>query len=268
MIRNLALTLFVLFSACSKTRDNHAQQDQTSTKQGENGQLAAVSPKAQPSLIRHEQQLEHPTKSEDIQRLPQTPDLKGQFNKITNLLGDLANLKGRDRELPAWVQQCSKIMDHYTLLGLDADDVVSLAMLIDKEPRITYAQLNKNAERYAGNPWRFTGRILEITEINNPAVTVARISNDYYGNNPMWVVGKFHTDYVQGDTVDVIGYLAGSYSYESQAKWKITIPSMVAIGLMKPLSISKAIAYAKKTKLPDDGVGPTQIMAFLQQAQA
>lgn len=97
---------------------------------------------------------------------------------------------------------------------------------------ITYKHLKKNAEKHAGEPWLFTGKILEISESDGN--TFARIGLDKWGNDAIMVAGNFTTEFVDGERVFVVGYLAGNHSYTSQANWQITIPAMVARAMLKP----------------------------------
>ncbi|MFO0580043.1 MAG: hypothetical protein U1A78_39220 [Polyangia bacterium] len=131
----------------------------------------------------------------------------------------------------------------------------SLAELFDRADMldnrsITYAHLEKNAARYIGRPWKFTGRIVEIVE--KPGGVMARVALDWYGNHIMMVFGRFETDFVKGNVVDVIGYLAGKYSYESQANWKITIPVLAAHSILKAGTLRKMKAGAHQRRASDE----------------
>lgn len=126
--------------------------------------------------------------------------------------------------------------------------LIERADLLDNRA-ITYAHLEKNAARYIGRPWKFTGRILEIVE--KPGIVMSRVSLDWYGNRVMMVFGRFETDFVKGNTVDVIGYLAGNYSYESQANWKITLPVLAAQSMLKAGSLRKLKAGARQRHSSD-----------------
>lgn len=108
---------------------------------------------------------------------------------------------------------------------------------------ITYAHLKKNADRYVGRPWAFTGKILEIYEKDN--LTNARVSLDDWGTKPVWVVAPVETDFLEGDRVYVIGYLGGSYTYTSEAGWTLTVPLLLARNLFKPAEAAKYAAKAK-----------------------
>lgn len=131
-------------------------------------------------------------------------DLKGQFQRIVN--------EGKDE---------SEIRENIAA----ADNT------------ITYEHLKKNADKHAGKPWSFTGKILEIQEQDN--ITIARISIDDWGSKPIYVIGPISTDFLENNRVFVAGYLAGSHSYESQAGWQITIPALAARTMLKPAEAAK-----------------------------
>ncbi len=109
--------------------------------------------------------------------------------------------------------------------------------------KITYAHLKKNALKYTGMPYKLTGHILEIEEKNG--IDYARIAINWYGDAAIFVKTTGTSDFVLGDWVDVVGFLAGNYSYTSQAGWEISIPSMIAVPFRKQGSLSKMMARAK-----------------------
>ncbi len=109
--------------------------------------------------------------------------------------------------------------------------------ILAADTKITYEQLNKNADRYAGKPWAFTGKIIQIQE--GPSSTTARISLDGWGSKVIYVKGDFTTDFVENNQAYVVGYLAGNYSYTSQAGWQITIPALAARAILKPSEVTK-----------------------------
>ena len=53
------------------------------------------------------------------------------------------------------------------------------------------------------------------------------------------VIGPIETSFVEKDHVYVIGYLAGDYSYTSQANWNITIPALAMRAMMKKRDVAK-----------------------------
>lgn len=112
--------------------------------------------------------------------------------------------------------------------------------------RLSYALIKKNPDRFFGVPWNFTGKIVEISEAKG--VTLCRLTLDYYQNDVVFVMAIGETDFVENDIVDVLGILNGTYSYTSQAGWNITIPSMIATGLLKRgelAKLKKGLAAAK-----------------------
>ncbi len=127
--------------------------------------------------------------------------------------------------------QLSRIMAE----GQDESNVRGNILAADT--KITYEHLKKNADKYAGKPWSFTGKILEIQE--SDGVTIARISQDNWGNKAIYVVAPVSTEFLEDNRVFVVGYLAGSYTYESQAGWTITIPAMAARAIIKPNEVAK-----------------------------
>jgi hypothetical protein len=69
--------------------------------------------------------------------------------------------------------------------------------------KLTYALLKKNPDRFAGTTWRFTGRIVEISEKNG--ITFTRLALDYYQNNVVFVIAVGESNFVENDVVDVLG---------------------------------------------------------------
>lgn len=126
----------------------------------------------------------------------------------------------------------------------DDDDLRDLIGEANKNRDITFAHLKKNADRYKLRPWRFRGRILEIAESGGD--TRARISLDSYGRSVMYVEAKFSTDFVENNFVEVLGLLAGSFDYTSQAGWHITVPAITAAAIEKPGALEKRLGIAPK----------------------
>lgn len=110
-------------------------------------------------------------------------------------------------------------------------DEVPLAKILEAagKTRVSLAQLSKNPGRFAGTPWRGSGRVLEIHE--GPGGTVARVAVG--PQDVMYVRLLYATDVVQYDAVDLVGFLAGSYSYTSQAGWSISLPALAAKAMVK-----------------------------------
>jgi hypothetical protein len=110
---------------------------------------------------------------------------------------------------------------------------------------ITYEHLKKNADHYHGEPWAFTGRILQVQEAGGQ--TSALVSLDLWGNKTMYVRANFTTEFVEKDQVYVVGYLAGNYSYTSVAGWNLTVPALDARAILKPSEAAR-LRGKKSTK--------------------
>jgi hypothetical protein len=110
---------------------------------------------------------------------------------------------------------------------------------------ITYEHLKKNADRYDGEPWAFTGRILQVQEAGGQ--TTALVSLDSWGSKTMYVRASFTTEFVEKDQVYVVGYLAGNYSYTSVAGWNLTVPALDARAILKPAEAAR-LRGKKSTK--------------------
>ena len=126
--------------------------------------------------------------------------------------------------------------------GLDDEQTSKNIAGVSKD--ITYEHLKKNSAKYAGKPWALKGKIIQIQETDGD--TIARLALDNWGNKVVYVVANFTTDFIDNNQVYVVGYLAGDYSYESQAGWNITVPALVARAIIKPNEVSKFQKSEKK----------------------
>ena len=96
---------------------------------------------------------------------------------------------------------------------------------------IEYGQLKKNPDRYAGEYVKYTGEILQILEgngITNIRLSVSKSSYGYNSNDVIFIEYDGYTDFVDEDIITVYGEIYGSYSYESQAGYNITLPGLIA----------------------------------------
>ncbi|MCP9496263.1 MAG: hypothetical protein MSG64_17605 [Pyrinomonadaceae bacterium MAG19_C2-C3] len=117
----------------------------------------------------------------------------------------------------------------------DPDALREITKSID--PQITYSHLIKNPDRYKGQPWAFSGRVLQITELEGK--TTALIMLDPYGQKNVYVIADFITDFVENNQVYVVGYISGSHSYTSQANYNLTVPLITASAIVKPSERTK-----------------------------
>ncbi len=103
------------------------------------------------------------------------------------------------------------------------------------EGPVLYQMLLKNADRYVGRPWFImNAKVLELHEEGQ--LSVGRIEMDP-GSNPLFVVGRFTTPFIAGDKVDIIGYFAGTETYETALHDHRSIPAFAAAGVFKPGTI-------------------------------
>jgi hypothetical protein len=138
--------------------------------------------------------------------------------------------------------------------GGESDEAI-LNNLEEVDNKVTYAHLEKNAGRYAGKAWAVQGKILQIFENNDG--TQARIGFGSWNNDVIYAVGRFTTEFIENDRVYVIGYLAGNYSYESQAGWNITIPLLAARAMLRPAELQKIkISFARKRAEAEAAANP------------
>lgn len=96
---------------------------------------------------------------------------------------------------------------------------------------IEYAQLKKNPDRYTGEYVKYSGEILQILEGDNVThirLAVTKTSYGYDPNDVIFIEYPGYTDFVDNDIVTVYGEIYGSYSYESQAGFNISLPGLIA----------------------------------------
>ena len=114
--------------------------------------------------------------------------------------------------------------------------VAKLQAWEDSAGPLSYAQLKRNADRYAGQRVVFRGSVLEIQD--DPAGgSVLRLGvSRRYGvwDDPIWIetIAAPDESIVQGSVVRAYGTMLGSETYESQAGWTITIPKMMAVAVV------------------------------------
>lgn len=115
--------------------------------------------------------------------------------------------------------------------GADLKSLLDEFKASQKEDPFNFAHLKKNAQRYIGRLIAFSGKIVEIVEMDNE--TTARVALNGDAGYVFWVQAGFLTDFVEGDRVDIFGTVAGAKTYESQAGWQITLPAVLAISIQK-----------------------------------
>lgn len=108
-----------------------------------------------------------------------------------------------------------------------------LAAFEQSADSISYAMLKRNADRHSGRNAVYSGRVLEIQDMPDGG-TFLRLGMGEYGENVLAIVTPIRPadDIVERTRVRVYGTLTGSYTYQSQAGWTITIPSMLAVAVV------------------------------------
>ena len=99
------------------------------------------------------------------------------------------------------------------------------------ERTIDFAHLNKNADKYAGEPYKFYGQIVQIMESNSYTTIRMSVTQTSYGwslSDIIYVEYDGTTDFVEDDVITVYGTVFGSHSYTSQAGYNISLPAVIA----------------------------------------
>ncbi len=113
--------------------------------------------------------------------------------------------------------------------------------IADIDKSITYALLDKNADKYEGFAWGFTGKILQIFERNGQTKALV----EFKPNQNFWLYANFPTDFVKGNRIYAVGYLHGTETYETIAKWQLTIPVLIPRAMIKPQDLAKYKSFKK-----------------------
>ncbi|MDK8643495.1 hypothetical protein [Niallia taxi] len=96
---------------------------------------------------------------------------------------------------------------------------------------IEYAQFKKNPDRHTGEYVKYEGQIIQIMEGDDLTQIRLAVTQDSFGwnsNDLIFVEYDGLTDFVEEDVVTIYGEVYGSYNYESQAGWDITLPAVLA----------------------------------------
>ena len=90
---------------------------------------------------------------------------------------------------------------------------------------ISFKELNKNPDGHAGERVKLSGRVIQIME--GYGTDIRMDVNDNYGDT-VYVTYDNSTSALEDSWITVYGEIYGSYTYESQAGWKITLPMIQA----------------------------------------
>ena len=188
-------------------------------------------------------------------------DIKGQLDRIDSILPSKLFLTANAATTSLFAEsesQLPRLRELAADSGRAADPRVYMVIAVTASQRarndgtILYKMLTKNADRDAGRPWFIMGaKIIELHE--EGSMTLGRIEMDP-GTNPLFIGARFATPFVEGDRVDVVGYLAGNYTYETKIGSKFTIPAFAVAGMFKTGTIKAMNRIVKvwvKDVVPD-----------------
>ncbi len=126
-------------------------------------------------------------------------------------------------------------------------DIVSLK---NQAITVDFKELDKDPESFNGKIVKFIGQVLQIQESNGHGIVLLAVTKESYGwssADVVYVEYQGHTDAVEDDVVTIYGQLTGSKTYESQAHFEITVPSMTACVVEKGTGITQAAPTTQKT---------------------
>lgn len=95
---------------------------------------------------------------------------------------------------------------------------------------LPYNQLEKNAERHAGERVKFTGQIFQIQEDFGSSVILLSVTDEGYGfwTDNIWVDYEGTINGAEDDVITVYGTIEGSKSYDTQIGGETYVPQMTA----------------------------------------
>ncbi len=91
---------------------------------------------------------------------------------------------------------------------------------------LDFNTVNKNADKYKGEKYKASGKIIQIIEDNNGGKMRLALDGSY--SDIVYVAYEGTNDFVEDDYVTVYGYCDGSYSYTSTIGASITLPKIDA----------------------------------------
>lgn len=159
---------------------------------------------------------------------------------------DYSNLKVNDKEYGRYANL--EVADTITIAnGYSPDEVVKMTdekIRLEEEQNqqeiqarkdtakeIRFAELNKNPEKHAETYVKYQGEILQIMEDESSSIIRLAVTKESYGynfNDVVYITYAGTTEFVDEDIVTVYGTIMGSYTYESQAGYNISLPHIKA----------------------------------------
>lgn len=123
-----------------------------------------------------------------------------------------------------------------------------VASLKNQAAAVNFKELDKDPNSFKTKIAKFTGQVLQIQEANDYGVIRLAVTKESYGwsiSDIVYVEYQNHTDAVKDDVVTVYGQLTGTKTYESQAHFNITVPSMTACVVEKGTGITTGVRQTK-----------------------
>ena len=142
-----------------------------------------------------------------------------------------------------------------------------IASLKNQATTVNFNELDKNPDSFNGKIVKFTGQVVQIQEADNYGVIRLAVTKESYGwsiSDIVYVEYQNHTDAVKDDVVTVYGQLTGSKTYESQAHFNITVPSMTACAVEKGTGITQTAPTTKPTTQKTTSAGQTKTQSTQQ----
>lgn len=95
---------------------------------------------------------------------------------------------------------------------------------------IDFKTLEKNPDSYKGTKYYTMGHVAQIQEAGGKSSLRVDVTDSGYGlwTDTIWVEFPGKTPAVEDSIVNVWGDIFGSYTYQSQAGWDITLPAIQA----------------------------------------
>lgn len=91
---------------------------------------------------------------------------------------------------------------------------------------IDFKELDKNPNKYTSEIVKYEGEIIQIMEDND--LTRIRLALDDWYEQILYVEYDGYTDFVEDDDVTIYGEIYGSYTYDAESGWEITVPGVIA----------------------------------------
>lgn len=102
---------------------------------------------------------------------------------------------------------------------------------------VKYSLIMKNPTPFYGKPVIFTGRIIQIREVEvlDGTLTTALVQVGRSWNDLITASLPAKTPFLKGDRIAVVGYLANHlYNYKSVSQWDMSVPIIIPRAMLKP----------------------------------